>query len=155
MARTTRASIRLRSGKPAPGYLRQIPTCPAAGADSYTVTYQVSLEPDLYSYSCSGSTIRPEGSPSYNAHQGLIPGPPPHRSNETSVGDVFIAFVLSAGCSWSFWLILDGPAQRLCRKPRQFPQVPSLAGQAQLASWPLLCLILSTLIGWAIPLEGW
>ena len=138
-----------------PGYLRQIPTCPAAGADSYTVTYQVSLEPDLYSYSCSGLHHSPEGSPSYNAHQGLIPGPPPHRSNETSVGDVFIAFVLSAGCSWSFL------AHLLMVWPEPLPETEAILKSRPLLarlnwlSWPLLCLILSTLIGWAIPLEGW
>ncbi|MBS2034733.1 hypothetical protein JST97_07090 [bacterium] len=36
-----------------PMYLKQIPTCPAAGKDSYSETYKMGVEPDSYSFNCS------------------------------------------------------------------------------------------------------
>lgn len=56
-------------------YLRMIPTCPAAGKDTYTETYQVQNTPDLFSFYCRGNhhgTLAPENHPAYNAEMGLV-----------------------------------------------------------------------------------
>lgn len=55
-------------------YLRLIPTCPAAGKDTYSETYQVRSSPDSFSFYCSGhnhGTLVPAGFPQYNAETGL------------------------------------------------------------------------------------
>ncbi|MBT9585126.1 DUF3352 domain-containing protein [bacterium] len=60
-------------------YLRHIPTCPAAGQDTYTQTYQMTAKPDVYSFYCTGEHHKgagtPAGYPQYNAEQGLITNP--------------------------------------------------------------------------------
>jgi hypothetical protein len=56
-------------------YLRTIPTCPAAGKDTYSETYQVQVSPDLYSFCCRGNnhgTLAPENHPAYSAVEGLL-----------------------------------------------------------------------------------
>ncbi|MFN8608969.1 MAG: hypothetical protein U0931_15655 [Vulcanimicrobiota bacterium] len=35
-------------------YLRNIPTCPAAGRDTYSESYQVSHQPEAFTFACSG-----------------------------------------------------------------------------------------------------
>lgn len=61
-----------------PDYLRSIPTCPAAGNDTYSSSYTSSKNPDAYTFCCSGKNHTNEGAgenyPQYNSMQGLIPG---------------------------------------------------------------------------------
>ncbi len=66
-------------------YLKVIPTCPAAGEDTYSPTYQVSARPDMFSFCCrgnnhakaySGFTSDPHNYPQYSAKEGLIDHPP-------------------------------------------------------------------------------
>ena len=59
-------------------YLRSIPTCPAAGKDTYSESYQVHATPDMFSFYCSGHNhgdLLPAGYPQYNAEMGLIDRP--------------------------------------------------------------------------------
>ncbi|MFN8609390.1 MAG: hypothetical protein U0931_17765 [Vulcanimicrobiota bacterium] len=61
-----------------PLYLKRIPTCPAAGKDTYTETYQVTIVPDSFSFYCRGhnhGTAAPEDYPAYNAMTGLLDRP--------------------------------------------------------------------------------
>lgn len=60
-----------------PNYLRRIPTCPAAREDTYTQTYQVQAQPDLYTFYCQGHhhSESSENFPQYSAMQGLIERP--------------------------------------------------------------------------------
>ncbi len=59
-----------------PNYLRLIPTCPAAGKDTYSASYQVSKDGKNYSFYCKGhyhkSEGAPENDPSYNSQTGLV-----------------------------------------------------------------------------------
>lgn len=59
-----------------PDYLRVIPTCPSAARDTYSQTYQVSAQPDGYTFFCSGhnhaQANTPENYPQYTSIQGLI-----------------------------------------------------------------------------------
>jgi hypothetical protein len=62
----------------APKYLKVIPTCPAAGTDTYSSSYQRN-SPQSYRFYCSGSnhTDLLNGSanfPQYTSEQGLIGG---------------------------------------------------------------------------------
>ncbi|HEY3998268.1 MAG TPA: prepilin-type N-terminal cleavage/methylation domain-containing protein [Candidatus Xenobia bacterium] len=61
-----------------PNYLKVIPTCPGAGTDSYSATYQVRFKPDGYSFYCYGtaqsSVLGLDNYPQYNSVQGLISG---------------------------------------------------------------------------------
>jgi hypothetical protein len=58
----------LLSGK----YLRRIPTCPAAGRDTYSATYRKTGQ--AYEFHCSGSHAgREAGHPFYNSNDGLTP----------------------------------------------------------------------------------
>lgn len=58
-----------------PDYLRYIPECPAAGADTYSATYQKSEKPDAYTFFCCGSHHQkadvPSNFPQYNSYEGL------------------------------------------------------------------------------------
>lgn len=65
-------------------YLRAIPTCPAAGHDSYSAAYKVRSKPDSFSIYCSGQNHAKAYSdyaanstnyPQYNAERGLIDHP--------------------------------------------------------------------------------
>ena len=59
-------------------YLRLIPTCPAAGKDTYSESYQMQSSPDLFSFYCSGhnhGTLLPADYPRYTAEMGLIDRP--------------------------------------------------------------------------------
>ncbi|MCE7870239.1 hypothetical protein DYH09_07655 [bacterium CPR1] len=59
-----------------PKYLRRIPSCPAAGADSYSASYQMSSNPDAFTLCCQGSHHRkvgyPPNHPAYTSVNGLI-----------------------------------------------------------------------------------
>lgn len=59
-----------------PNYLRTIPECPAAGADTYSATYQMSASPDMFSLYCQGENHVnvgvPANYPQYNGYSGLI-----------------------------------------------------------------------------------
>ena len=64
-------------------YLETLPTCPAAGKDTYR-DYQVSGDPDAFSFSCSGNnhanyyygfTQDPTNYPRYNNREGLVDHP--------------------------------------------------------------------------------
>lgn len=59
------------------GYLKSIPTCPAAGTnDVYTSTYKVTTNPDVFTVACGGSNHTavdvPANNPAYDSVQGLI-----------------------------------------------------------------------------------
>ncbi len=60
-------------------YLRQIPTCPAAQADTYSQSYEVATQPDMFSFCCKGEHHRGAGIPAdyprYNAMEGLSERP--------------------------------------------------------------------------------
>ena len=65
-------------------YFRQIPTCPAAGKDTYSASYQVSIEGKAFSFFCTGNNHaksyagfdRPSDNfPQYNSRDGLIDHP--------------------------------------------------------------------------------
>lgn len=62
-------------GKLTPGYLRMLPTCPAAGKDTYTKSYTSATEPDVFTVYCSGHHHRASGipadHPSYSSTRGL------------------------------------------------------------------------------------
>lgn len=58
-------------------YLRTVPTCPAAGRDTYSSTYEVSAQPDSFRFACSGchhhrSGIHAPNYPRYSAEEGLV-----------------------------------------------------------------------------------
>ncbi len=66
-----------------PDYLKRIPTCPAAGKMTY-LDYQVSTEPDSFSFSCCGDNHKgaytgfeadSTGFPKYHAELGLVDHP--------------------------------------------------------------------------------
>ncbi len=58
------------------GYLKTIPTCPAAGADTYTSAYTVTSNPDVFTVYCSGSNHAAvdlgSGQPQFDSVQGLL-----------------------------------------------------------------------------------
>ena len=65
-------------------YLKTIPTCPAAGADTYTGTYSSTQTPDSFSFYCNGNnhakaytgfTTASANYPQYSAEQGLLDHP--------------------------------------------------------------------------------
>jgi competence protein ComGC len=65
-------------------YLKAIPTCPGAGADTYSITYECSIKPDNFSFYCSGDnhktaygafTDPSKDFPKYTAVEGLIDHP--------------------------------------------------------------------------------
>lgn len=71
---------RLTSGN----YLKTIPTCPAAGKDTYSATYRYAAKPDNFSFFCAGDNHekafrgfdKPSiNLPQYNAAQGLVDHP--------------------------------------------------------------------------------
>lgn len=59
-----------------PEYLRVVPTCPAARSDTYSQSYEVTTNPDMFSFCCSGHSHQSAGlapdRPAYNAMQGLL-----------------------------------------------------------------------------------
>jgi hypothetical protein len=57
-----------------PNYLRTIPTCPAAGRDTYTATYKVEAKPDHFYFFCQGHSHQdaPVDRPAYDSNTGLI-----------------------------------------------------------------------------------
>ncbi|MCA9796795.1 MAG: hypothetical protein KC910_33525, partial [Candidatus Eremiobacteraeota bacterium] len=60
-----------------PNYLKTIPTCPEAGKDTYSASYQVGTYPDSYRFACEGkhhSEVASED-PYYTSDQGLIAEP--------------------------------------------------------------------------------
>lgn len=58
------------------GYLKTIPTCPAAGSDTYSQAYSASSNPDVFTVFCQGNNHTaldlPSDSPAYDSVQGLI-----------------------------------------------------------------------------------
>lgn len=65
-------------------YLKLIPTCPAAGSNTYSQTYKVTQTPDAFSYNCSGNNhgkaytgfnLNASNYPQYDAEQGLLDHP--------------------------------------------------------------------------------
>ena len=59
-----------------PNYLRIIPNCPAANADTYSASYTMTVSPDAFTVFCQGhnheSVGTPADYPKYSAIQGLI-----------------------------------------------------------------------------------
>lgn len=62
----------------APNYLKTIPTCPAAGKDTYAAHYEFASNPDAYTFMCKGSNHALSGQaadfPQYTSTQGIIMG---------------------------------------------------------------------------------
>jgi len=62
-----------------PDYLRVIPTCAAAGKDTYSASYKSAQNPDTYEFFCEGSYHSnvgvPSNYPQYNSVRGLISRP--------------------------------------------------------------------------------
>jgi type II secretion system protein G len=59
----------------APNYMKTIPACPAAGSDTYTPSYTVTVVPDSFGLFCSGSNhggFAPPDYPKFDSVQGLI-----------------------------------------------------------------------------------
>lgn len=65
-------------------YLRVVPTCPAAGSDTYSPSYQMQASPDIFSFCCQGNNHHKAYSgfsephdnfPQYFAERGLIDHP--------------------------------------------------------------------------------
>jgi hypothetical protein len=57
-----------------PDYLRVVPTCPAARADTYSPGYTWASNPDAYTVICTGAHHRevPANYPQYNSWEGLV-----------------------------------------------------------------------------------
>ncbi len=59
-----------------PNYLKNIPTCPSLGSNTYTAGFTAASNPDSYTVVCSGSNHSGVGLsqnyPQYNSTQGLI-----------------------------------------------------------------------------------
>lgn len=60
-----------------PNYLKALPKCSAANAETYSGKYTVASQPDAYTFYCEGSAHKgvdvSENYPQYNSTQGLIP----------------------------------------------------------------------------------
>lgn len=58
-----------------PNYLKTIPTCPAAGADTYSATWKAATDPDRFEVACGGNHHADAGlgenSPAYDSKLGL------------------------------------------------------------------------------------
>lgn len=56
-----------------PNYLKTIPTCPGADADSYSATYRRTVKPDTFRLHCAGENHAPwpPNTPAYSSDQGL------------------------------------------------------------------------------------
>ena len=59
-----------------PNYLRSVPTCPAAGEQTYVPAYQMAARPDIYTVMCAGNAHSYEGYgknyPQYTSVSGLL-----------------------------------------------------------------------------------
>lgn len=57
-------------------YLRRVPICPAAGSDTYSVSYKAAENPDAHTMYCHGHNHEkvgiPENFPQYNSYDGII-----------------------------------------------------------------------------------
>lgn len=60
----------------APNYLQAIPTCPSAGVDTYSPSYESATTPDVYTVYCKGAHHEAAGMPAdfplYTSTQGLV-----------------------------------------------------------------------------------
>ena len=58
------------------GYLKQIPTCPAASSDTYTASYKSTTNPDIFTVYCNGTNHSavelPANYPAFDSVSGLI-----------------------------------------------------------------------------------
>ncbi len=50
----------------------EMPTCPSAGYDTYSDTYQATQNPDSFSFGCRGNNHGTVNHPWYNAEIGLL-----------------------------------------------------------------------------------
>lgn len=56
-------------------YLSSLPTCPAASRDTYSASYQVSTQPELFSFACSGNNhALGDNIPRYSSETGFNAG---------------------------------------------------------------------------------
>ncbi len=59
-----------------PNYLKIIPNCPSAQADTYTAAYTSTTNPDAFTFFCNGTNHSaantPANYPQYSSYQGLI-----------------------------------------------------------------------------------
>lgn len=64
-----------------PDYLRTMPTCPSAGQDTYSASYEVRIQPDGYTVMCQGAHHEKAGLgpnfPQYTSERGLLERPQP------------------------------------------------------------------------------
>lgn len=138
-----------------PKYLKEMPTCPAAGADAYSSSYAIATKPDNFSFSCSGRHHTPDGDPGYNGSEGLMEGPPPRRADKTTVPDAFLAFFLAAGSLWTLLTNMSVCWPEPMSESKELLQAHPLLARANWWAWPVLCLLLASLIAWALPFSGW
>lgn len=78
------ATGQLAASLTAGNYLKLIPTCPAAGANTYSGTYAARTTPDAFSFNCAGNnhakaytgfSSASANYPQYDAEQGLLDHP--------------------------------------------------------------------------------
>ena len=80
-------------------YLKTIPTCPAAGNDTYSASYEVATEPNAFSFSCTGNHhVMGEGKPLWNSLTGLVAdaAPPPAAAAEPKMHGALVLGLRSA-----------------------------------------------------------
>ena len=62
-------------------YLSPLPVCPAAGADTYSPTYQAHSKPDRFTIACGGhhhgAAFQKPNHPAYDFDKGVIEDPAP------------------------------------------------------------------------------
>ena len=122
-----------------PTYLKQIPTCPTAESDTYSVSYQQTHKPDNFSYSCQGHHHSPDGDPSYECQTGLHPGPRPTMGRLKGTLSFLFSLFLSVYCAGFLGM------QAFVGRPEPLPRAASILRRRPLLdrvswlSWVLLC----------------
>ena len=138
-----------------PIYLKEIPTCPAAGSDSYSSSYSIAIKPDVFSFICSGRHHTPEGDPGYHSEAGLLKGPPARRGHQTTMLDVFLSFILTVGSLWTLLVNISLCWPEPVPESKELLQSHPRLARANWWAWPLLCLLLTSLVAWTVPFSGW
>lgn len=81
-----------------PDYLRHIPTCPAAGTDTYSVSFQSTVGPDTYRVACSGhhhtEAGLAENMPAFTSTLGLVGYTPSRVSRPLAMPTYMVAIGL-------------------------------------------------------------
>ncbi len=137
-----------------PKYLKEMPTCPAAGTDCYTPSYACTTDPDNFSFSCSGRHHTPEGDPGYNGFEGILQGPPPQRGHNSTPIDALMSFVLAVGSVWTLLANIAMCWPEPLPESQELLQAHPRLSRANWLAWPTLCLLFAGLIAWALPFES-